>query len=90
MLECKLIRTLYLTKEQIESEGWTIGNTGGLECGCVNGICMFSKRPWTLGYNFKNKCMKISTLGDSSDIRYEGECKSINEFRTIIKLLKIN
>jgi hypothetical protein len=97
------IRTPYLTKEQIEAEGWKFWQT--------NRICNWYKREmfdWSdkargfYGYVIygmtllhdpeKNK-IKIwfdFTGGTPEDsCMFEGECKDINTFRTICKLLNI-
>jgi hypothetical protein len=97
------IRVAYLTKEQIEAEGWKFWQT--------NRICNWYKREmfdWSdkardfYGYVIygmtllhdpeKNK-IKIwfdFTGGTPEDsCMFEGECKDINTFRTICKLLNI-
>lgn len=71
-------RTLYLTEEQIESEGWKEDIKNGVNC-YSNGIY---KLFW-----YKNKTI-ISI--DKLDIQvYRGECRCINDFRYINKLLNI-
>ena len=67
------VRTLFLTKEQIEQEGYRtdyISDTGM--------------------YFFFDDITHILKICDyNGDMSYNGECKSINEFRYICKLLKI-
>lgn len=82
----KQFRTPYLTKEQIEAEGWKF-NTNLLE------FKQFEE------YTKDNFCMikmgnKISIIKEDFDAEdwdsvYKGNCPSINEFRIICKLLKI-
>jgi len=67
-------RTLYLTKEQIIGEGWE----GTLFSG------MFNKSEFSLFYHN----YQLSIWKDRCTF-FDGECKSINEFRTIMKWLKI-
>jgi hypothetical protein len=74
------IRIPYLTQEDIESEGWKMV-WGEAQCltFSINNIILTK---------FNNSC---SILIDYSKERrlFDGECKSINELRTIQKLLKI-
>ena len=88
-LELGNIKVPYLTKEQIEAEGWEIEEK-------INGVIgrkgsydsyMYSKpKPFTIEYVFEEKLLLV--LNDF--IIYRGECKDINTFRYICKLLKIN
>jgi hypothetical protein len=77
------IRVPYLTKEQIEAEGWK----------------QISSEILTHGYFLKGEC-RLELLEDSiicirngywypENTIYKGECKDINTFRKIIKLLGI-
>lgn len=90
------IRVLYLTKEQIEAEGWEyVKNT--------NTVChIFNKNNYMLGwFPLINKIAVLvrdpSKAFDEKGIlieynnteRYTGSCKDINTFRKIIKLLGI-
>jgi hypothetical protein len=75
------IRVPYLTKEQIEAEGWKPEKSYFRK----NNLYLF----------FENNELEIE-FGEpftwdasDSDVRYKGECKDINTFRKIIKLLKI-
>lgn len=89
-----MIRTPYLTKEQIEDEGWNILQI------YPNGALIFLKGTIDDGYELlweQNKSIKITKVwsifdGEKylrSDI-YIGDSPSINEFRYITnKLLKI-
>lgn len=79
----KLIRTKYLTQEQIEKEGWIYDENKDV----------YSKNDYFLkiytGY-IDNRIMsfKISIFTPISKY-YFGDCPSINEFRKIMKLLNI-
>lgn len=91
------IRTLYLTKEQIEAEGWSLGGIGeswfykklaGVEYSdgeyfLDNNFIPFND--YELHYNFHTK--KLIIQDQNRETLYNGGCPSINEFRTIIKLL---
>jgi len=87
-------RTPYLTKEQIEAEGWT--HTGG-------NLLSHSRQDyekngveieyWELNQNLvikrKNLYRDGSGRYDGYIQYFKGKCPSINEFRTICKLLNI-
>ena len=93
-------RVPYLTKEQIEAEGWEYTkNTNTVDVD----IChIFNKNNYMLGwFPLINKIAVLvrdpSKALDKNGIlieynnteRYTGECKDINTFRKIIKLLEI-
>lgn len=86
------IRTPILTKEQIEAEGWKFIKNMSPHY-VVN---KFTKRFWHEGieYTLIKHSLGISiTPEERKDISlspsYEGTCPSINEFRTICKLLRL-
>lgn len=99
----KGIKTPYLTKEQIEAEGWKPVNTGGLENGCMNGRCAFTKGNYFLiipsqpntKLGNRIEIVMVDVLKDdynewtSNGRMYLGECRCINDFRLIMKLLCI-
>lgn len=99
------IRVLYLTKEQLEKEGWEVNKS------ISRGIIRGSKKvlykseirgshfdysiPVELGliYNFETRVLEITyDCGEFADCRhFEGICKCINDFRYICKnFLTIN
>lgn len=69
------VRTPYLTKEQIEAEGWEWVNID--QCFIKNGIELYLEED-----------NKIAIL-KQPEFLYQGKCKSINEFKTICKWLNI-
>lgn len=82
------VRVPYLTKEQIEADGWVAN--------CFNigeedyGMCSFKKgnfecRRWSNGNNY----IEFYNNRTTEDLIYEGGCKCINDFRYICKLLNI-
>ena len=81
ILQCKKlikthhIRVPYLTKEQIEAEGWKYVNMD--MCWIKNGIELYLEK------NNKIEILK------QPNFLYQGECKDINTFKKIIKLLNI-
>lgn len=84
------LRTPYLTKEQIEAEGWEFVRI------TPNKIFIeLNKDRWDLDYNVKTYTLKITDRPRNdcyeceSGIVFEGECKDINTFRYICKLLGI-
>lgn len=98
----RLIRTSYLTKEQIGKEGWEIKDvfndemTHTYPCSFraekkIDDICVYRIK-WT--NEFSGRILKIGahltlpTL-EKTLILFIGKCPSINEFRKICKLLGI-
>jgi hypothetical protein len=85
------VRVPYLTKEQIENEGWKYKETSNR----LTFIRKISLKvlSWKKEDNDINIYIDLNDEGfyDSSNIvdLFSGECKSINEFRYICKLLKI-
>jgi hypothetical protein len=80
------LRVPYLTKEQIEAEGW-IDNTL-----CYQTPELFvglqNSQTWRkLVYKFSDNVLQIVEVDDY--YIYSGQCKDINTFRKIIKLLGI-
>ena len=84
---------LYLTKEQIEADGWKLkDNVIGFN------VPVFEKNNhWIMWYE-KEKFLRIMPIDPSKEkfidkmdiwMLYQGECKCINTFRTICKLLNI-
>jgi hypothetical protein len=88
------IRVLYLTKEQIEAEGWKyIGKGAGPEWFEKTG--QFDTDTWTAWrvvchYGFDTRTIRIA-LDDMGEMHwiFEGKCKDINTLRYISKLLGI-
>lgn len=96
------IRVPYLTKEQIEAEGWKVLDKKSPFTGKPY---LFQKKyeiyfnePHTLTLEWNdrgNPNLVIRHEWESSYMRFDkyiyyGECKDINTFRTILKLLKID
>lgn len=73
-------RVPFLTKEQIIAEGWEYVSVDN-----------FSKRGLHLVWNTQQNRIRIITgdFGWIWDQLYQGECKDVNTFRLIMKLLKI-
>ena len=82
------IRVPYLTKEQIEAEGWVLNTTLRPDI-----LFQFLRKNFILVYNFNKRELRIAKDSMEGTIQtvqiFRGQCKSINEFRTIIKLLEI-
>jgi hypothetical protein len=86
------LRTPYLTKEQIEKEGWKYEPLIGLVI-----AHKFTKGDYILNWFWNDKKIfiyKMKKLWPGSvnyelEPLYKGICPSINEFRTIMKLLNI-
>jgi hypothetical protein len=91
----KNFRVPFLTKEQIEAEGWTVMNTGGINPGQMDGRYVFSKGNYFLIWEEKYNRVDINLRDPSllEDVwnperfRVILNCPSINEFRNIVKLL---
>ena len=86
------IRVPYLTKEQIEKEGWQYPFT--IDISILDRIELvkdIDNDRIILRYNIENKNLILQQkYHKDTPILFNGFCKSINEFRTIMKLLKIN
>lgn len=79
-------RVPYLTKEQIEKEGWLEGSKG-LRSGSKSILSMI-KNNYVVMYVPIDRY--LSVYDKAKDIYiYQGECKDINTFRYICKLLGI-
>lgn len=72
------IRVSYLTKEQIEAEGWTCFDDNQRH---------FIKNKIVVRVYFDNHTIIIGR--DNGEMLFQGECKDINTFRYLIKLLEI-
>lgn len=87
------IRTPYLTEEQIEKEGW-LGDIKNYELFMYWGCYRLEKDHYILIFNPKTYEVRIHDKNSSfgtkeNDIIFRGTVLSINEFRTICKLLNI-
>lgn len=82
----------HLTKEQIEAEGWKERTLNSNE----QALLLFSKNGYDLRiykdyvYRFSKLIVGAGMMPNWDKVLFEGECKDINTFRTICKLLKIN
>lgn len=73
----KEIRVPYLTKEQIEAEGWKhYGNN-----------CFDLNSRWFCSWYPEQK--RLEVYDNENENQFAGECKDINTFRKICKLLEI-
>jgi len=86
-LEDKRIQAPYLTKEQIEGEGWTFGGVtvGEYATDLDDGHFMFIKGDRCFSLHRNNNF----DIYGKNDSHYVGPIKSINEFRQVLKLLNI-
>lgn len=92
------IRVPYLTKEQIEAEGWTSFITeykGDIVPENMTYTFFREDRNYMLGWNFNTNKITLIIKDPSlvenyyNEPTFRGECKDINTFRKIIKLLGI-
>lgn len=89
LINCSQVQ--YLTKEQIEAEGWK--HTGGKLLSFAEQH--YVKSTYRVSYSIDSKKIKFFISDPDEIINYEdecifnGECKDINTFRKIIKLLGI-
>jgi hypothetical protein len=90
------IRVPYLTKEQIESEGWEFVKSYESDWDTRRDV--FKKKNYKVTYDYWESDgmimsgafqLMIEEVYSYTAIIYKGYCKSINEFKTICKLLKI-
>ena len=85
-------RTKYLDSEDIEKEGWINNGQDKFYVDCMNfQFNTIDENSSYLNYfmkvDFNSHWIQIEEMG--SDSLYQGECKSINEFRKICKWLNI-
>lgn len=91
-----IIRTPYLTKEQIEAEGWKLleDDDGQLmfEGKRFLGISPSEDNHYRVNYYTDTKSLLVWRYyaNGHEDVYFDGNCPSINEFRKITKLLGIN
>lgn len=104
-LKLNEIRVPYLTKEQIESQGFTFKNKSIDYWFQINEDKRFLTNLQSfhgykaynifLNYGFHDKRIKIKADfsgggdWDNSEVLFEGECKCINEFKQILKQIHI-
>lgn len=74
-----ILKVPYLTKEQIETEGWIETESHSV----------FKKDKYSLGYAKPFDGCPLIWVRISEDYIYQGQCKDINTFRYICKLLNI-
>ena len=86
-----ILRVPYLTKEQIETEGWKENVLNDNE----KALLLFLKNGYELRM-YKNYICRFSILivgagiiPNWDKVLFEGKCKDINTFRKICKLLEI-
>ena len=86
-----ILRVPYLTKEQIETEGWKENVLNNNE----KALLLFLKNGYELRM-YKNYICRFSILivgagiiPNWDKVLFEGKCKDINTFRKICKLLEI-
>lgn len=85
------LRVPYLTKEQIKKEGWLQITSSDLAFKFVKGEYNLEFISGVIQGMGIYSSIGIWIQGNSGRlIRYIGECPSINEFRTLMKWLKIN
>ena len=92
-LNLKYLRTPYLTKEQIEAEGWSYWKEGPSADGCSfmkdNYSCQMLMDGNVQEENANVKANLEIRQRISHYVLFLGECKDINTFRWLCKLLKI-
>ena len=82
-----ILRVPYLTKEQIEAEGWNKANIPIVTINNDFYEIPYIKHNFRIDYNFKNNLINI--LENNGKNLFYGKCKDINTFRKICKLLEI-
>src|SRR5687767_11758335 len=84
------VRTPYLTKEQIEAEGWELINVlEHSEESHESSWYQFKKGKYEVRWWGQPDYIEFYNSRSKEDLIYEGKCPSINEFRTTCKLLGI-
>lgn len=89
----QFFRVPYLTKEQIEAEGWKFEGGQLVSWGAREFRIDINKHSWyecTLYPDVHNVIItRYDVNGDDDNQLFNGECKDINTFRYICKLLSI-
>jgi hypothetical protein len=80
-------RVPYLTKEQIEAEGWIKAKAPIVTINHDFYEIPYIKDNFRVDYNFRNNLINI--IENNGKNLFYGKCKDINTFRKIIKLLGI-
>lgn len=93
-------RVPYLTKEQIEAEGWLFQGKsidtwfykeGDFEIGSINTSGIWTSYKIVIHYGFHDKRLFINADDQGTEHKlFEGNCRCINDFRYIMKLLGIS
>lgn len=81
------VRTSYLTKEEIEAEGWKLVSIEGW-IDCLHKKSVLSNCSYYLWLESNELEIRKDFIDLESTV-YKGKCPSINEFRYICKLLGI-
>ena len=81
------LRVPYLTKEDIEDEGWIKAKAPIITIKHDFYEIPYIKDNFRVDYNFRNNLINI--IENNGENLFKGKCKCINEFRKIIKLLEI-
>jgi hypothetical protein len=81
------LRVPYLTKEQIEAEGWIKAKAPIVTINHDFYEIPYIKDNFRVDYNFRNNLINI--IENNGKNLFYGKCKDINTFRKIIKLLGI-
>ena len=87
LIKLNQVRVPYLTKEQIETEGWSKAKAPIVTIKHDFYEIPYIKDNFRIDYNFKNNLINI--LENNGVNLFYGKCKDINTFRKIIKLLNI-
>jgi hypothetical protein len=82
-----VIRIPYLTKEQIEAEGWIKAKAPIVTINHDFYEIPYIKDNFRVDYNFRNNLINI--IENNGKNLFYGKCKDINTFRKLIKLLGI-
>lgn len=80
------VRTPYLTREQIEAEGWKCYDTPADVMKFEDGFLLYRNN---INLRYFNSTKQLRLLKKPMDIFFEGHCPSINEFRRICKMVGI-
>jgi hypothetical protein len=86
----KSIRVPYLTIEQIKAEGWTITLHDTKPSPYLVNWINATKGTFDLWINLAMTDKMLLGVNNNKHIIFRGQCKSINEFRTLMTWLQIN
>ena len=77
-----IVRVPYLSKEDIQAEGWELEEQG-------KGVQYYRKGKYTLEFDSRDHSVEIQFNGYEDKIRFCGKIKNASEFKRILKMIGV-